>query len=74
MKKIYKKEEDIFYGRRPIRSQERTRSFSKRAYKGDLDVIEKKCKFCNHKKMFINQSANGKYGSMKCCKCGRINI
>jgi len=61
-----KKENQVLYGRRPINSSERNRSFSRRASKGELEVIDKKCKYCHHNKMFLNNSVNGRYGRMKC--------
>jgi hypothetical protein len=45
--------------------EQRTRTYSKRAAKGKLDVINKRCPFCHHHKALktINY--------IKCSKCKR---
>lgn len=57
-------EERRSYGRTTIDSNKREGSYSKRAAKGTIDIIEAKCKKCHHHKIWNKPS--GRY----CTKCG----
>lgn len=59
----------LYYGRRPIESNERAR-YSKRAASGKIQVIRGICEYCGHHKLIENINEDSHYFNLrKCAKC-----
>jgi len=53
--------------RTQISDRRRTHSFSERASKAELSVVEKFCKYCHHHKAFSNLT-----NQIKCTRCKKV--